>query len=205
MRSAAFVLLASAGLLSGCISLLPKPPPAPTMFVLEPGAVERVPGEPIDAVIVVADPGGERSILGADLVWRTGDTLAFVSGVQWSGRAEDGLQSMLVETLQRQGRFRAAAASGDAVGDYEIRWDIRDFEVLQDRMVARFVVDVRLMAQGRRILASETITAEAPVASRSSSVASEALARAAREGSARIGLFAADAAAQARAQAAASQ
>lgn len=199
MMRAATLALAAATMLCGCISLLPKPPPPPTIFVMESGAVGRLQGEPIDAVITVASPGGERTILGADLIWRTGDTLSYVSGAQWSARAQDGLQSMLVETLQRQGRFRAAAKSGDATSDYEIRWDVLDYEVLEDRMVARFVVDVRLVAPGRRIIASEMITSEAPVSSRSARVSSEALARAAREGSARIGLFAADAAAQARA------
>jgi hypothetical protein len=63
-------------------------------------------------------------------------------------------------------------------------------------MRARFRADVRIMASpGRRLIAQEIITAEAPVSSRSASEAAEALARAAREGSARIGMFAADAAA----------
>ncbi|WP_395645655.1 ABC-type transport auxiliary lipoprotein family protein [Terricaulis sp.] len=203
MMRAAPLAIAAAALLGGCVSLLPKPPPPPTLFVMEAGAVERAQGDPIDAVITVAAPGGERAILGADLIWRQGDTLAYVDRAQWSARAQDGLQAMVVETLERQGRFRAAAKAGDAAGEYEIRWDVLDFEVLEDRMVARFVADVRLMAPGRRIIASEMVTAEAPVSSRSATVASQALARAAREGSARIGLFAADAAAQARAQAAA--
>lgn len=205
MMRAAMLALAAATMLSGCISLLPKPPPAPTLFVLEAGGVERVQGEPIDAVITVASPSGERAILGADIIWRSGDTLALVERSQWSARAQDGLQAMLVETMQRQGRFRAAAKTGEATSDYEIRWDVLDFEVLEDRMVARFVADVRVVAPGRRIIATETVTAEAPVASRSATVASQALARAAREGSARIGLFAADAVTQARAQAAATQ
>jgi ABC-type uncharacterized transport system auxiliary subunit len=108
---------------------------------------------------------------------------------------------MLVETLTRQGRFRAAVRSGEARQDYEVRWDIHDFEVIEGTMTARFVADVNLVAAGRRVLATEIITAEAPVADRTSSAAANALARAAREGSARIALFAADAAAQAGAQA----
>jgi cholesterol transport system auxiliary component len=106
-------VLASLALLGGCISLLPDPPPPPRIFALEAGDVQREAGEPIDAVVSVAAPSGERSILGTDVVWRTGDQLAFVSQMQWSNRAEFALQSMLVETMLRQGRFRSTARYGE--------------------------------------------------------------------------------------------
>jgi ABC-type uncharacterized transport system auxiliary subunit len=191
-------LLASLALLGGCISLLPKPPPPPQVFALEVQEVERVTGERVGAVVSVALPSGERTILGTDVIWRTGDQLAFVDQMQWSNRAELSLQSMLVETLSRQERFAAAVRSGEARTEYEIRWNVLDFEVREDTMQARFVADVNLVqSPGRRIVASETVTAVAPVSGRSQTLAAQALARAAREGSARIGMFAADAAAQA--------
>lgn len=185
-------------MLGGCISLLPEPPPPPRIFALEPGDVAPLvqPG-PVDAVIAVSQPAGERAILGTDLVWRTGDELAFVAQTQWSTRAEFALQSMLVETLTRQGAFRAATRSGDGRADYEIRWEVLDFQIAQDDMKARFVADVRIVqAPGRRIVAQRIIGAEAPVESRSSNAAAQALSRAAREGSARISAFAAETAAQ---------
>jgi ABC-type uncharacterized transport system auxiliary subunit len=169
--------------------------------VLEAQNVEPLDGAPIDAVIGVSTPNGERSLLGADLIWRTGDTIAYVGESAWSNRAADALQQILAETITRQGRFRAATRSGEARADYELRWEVLDFEVREETMTARFAADVRLVAQGRRIIASEIITAEAPVSDRSSSIAAQALARAAREGSARIGMFAADAAAEAMASA----
>lgn len=191
-------------LLAGCISLLPEPPPPPRIFAMEAGQVARLEGERIDAVIGVNEPTGERSILGADLIWRTGDELAFVGGTQWSTRAAESLQSLVVETLVRQGRFNAAVASGQGRAQFEIRWDVMDFEIDGDRMVARFTANVQLVAApGRRVIAQEIITAEAPVASRSATDASQALTRAAREGGARIGVFAADAATQELARAAA--
>ncbi|MEJ0059472.1 MAG: ABC-type transport auxiliary lipoprotein family protein [Terricaulis sp.] len=190
--------------LAGCVTLLPEPPPPPALFVLEAGNVQRVEGAPVDAVISVAQPGGERAILGADLIWRTGDSLAYVNQVQWSGRADARLQALLVETISRQGRARAAVRSGSAQSDYEVRWDVLDFEVVESGggFSAHFSADVKIVDTGRRVLASEIITAEAPVSSRSSSAAADGLARAAREGSARIALLAADTAAQAEAQAA---
>jgi cholesterol transport system auxiliary component len=197
-------LFASLSLLGGCISLLPEPPPPPQVFALEAQGVERVPGERIDAVIGVSTPSGERSILGQDVIWRTGDSLSFVGQMQWSNRAESSLQSMLIETLMRQGRFTAAARSGEARATYEIRWEVMDFEVREESMEARFAANAYLVAApGRRVVATEFVEASAPVAGRSQTQAAQALARAAREGSARIGMFAADAAAQDQTRAAA--
>jgi len=190
------LLLAATTTLGGCISLLPEPPPPPRTYVLEAQNVQELQGEPIDAVVAVAAPTGERALLGADLIWRTGDTIAYVAESQWSNRAADALQQVLAETVIRQGRFRSSTRSGEARSDYEIRWEVLDFEVREETMTARFSADVRLVSQGRRIVASELVVAEAPVSDRSSSIAAQALARAAREGSARIGMFAADAAAQ---------
>lgn len=188
-------IFASLVMLGGCISLFPDPPPPPRVFALEAGQVTPLQGTPVDSVIAVATPSGERAILGFDLIWRTGDQLAFVEQTQWSARAEGGLQSLLVETLIRQGRFRAATRVGESRSDFELRWEVLDFEVREDTMTARFAAEVRLVASpGRRIIAAEIVTAEAPVSDRSSTAAAQALARAAREGGARIGEFAADAA-----------
>jgi ABC-type uncharacterized transport system auxiliary subunit len=198
------ILLIPVFVLGGCVTLLPEPPPPPRTYVVEAQTVEELEAAPIDAVISIAEPGGERTLLGADLIWRTGDTIAYVDQTAWSNRAADALQQMLVETMSRQGRFRAAVRAGEAQSEYAIRWEILDFEVREETMTARFSADVRLVGPGRRIIASQIITAEAPVSDRSSSVAANALARAAREGSARIGAFASDAAAEAQASAASS-
>lgn len=191
-------------MLGGCISLLPEPPPPPRVYVLEAADIGVLSGGPLAASIGVATPSGERAILGADLVWRTGDSVAFVNQSQWSNRAAEALQSMLVQTLARQGRFSAATRAGEARADYELRWEVLDFEVREESMSAHFEAQALLLAPGRRIIASRLIAAEAPVASRSSDAAAQALARAAREGSARIGEFAAMGAAEAMASAATS-
>src|SRR6185503_6756138 len=122
-------ILLAALMLGGCISLLPKPPPAPTTFVLEAQNVTQLTGAPVDAVIGIASPSGERAILGPDLIWRTGDTIAYVSQASWSGRADASLQQMLAVTIIQQGRFRSATRSGEASADFEIRWEVLDFEV----------------------------------------------------------------------------
>jgi ABC-type uncharacterized transport system auxiliary subunit len=189
-----FLLLPIAAL-GGCVTLLPPPPPPPRLFVLEAGEVAPRAEAHVDAVAAVAAPTGERALLGTDLAWRNGDELAFVANSQWSARAEAALQSLLIETLVRQGRFNAVTRAGEGRSDYELRWEVLDFQVVEARMQARLVANVQVLAMpGRRVIAQEIIVGEAPVSDRSESVVAEALARAARDGSAHIGVFAANAA-----------
>lgn len=188
-----FLLLLGALALSGCVSLLPEQPPAPRLYVLEAGDVAAAPGAVLPVVLAVAAPHGEGAVLGRELAWRAEDRVAFIAQSQWTGRASDLLQMMLVETLSRQARVRAAVRSGEARADYEIRWDVLDFEVVEagGRAEARFTADVKLMSgRTREVLGARIISAEAPVSGRSSSAAAQALARAAREGGARIAAFA---------------
>ena len=197
----ALVLLAALSL-GGCISLLPKSPPPPRTFMLRAGDVARAEGPRIDAVVAVSQPGGDPAVLGNALVWTTGDEVAYVNQTQWSSQADDGLRALLIETLSRQGRFSAASRSGESGAGFAIAWDVLSFQIDSAGMTAHFSADVRIMqSPGRRLIAHDIISAEAPVSSRSQTAAAEALARAAREGSARIGVFAAEAAAQARAAA----
>lgn len=196
-----YVLLASLSLLGGCITLFPDPPEPPRLYVLEAGQAEALAGAPLDATIGVSLPEGERALLGSDLLWRTRDELELVGHSQWSNRADAALQSMLVQTLVGQARFRAATRQGDAHADYELRWEVLDFEVVADTRIAHFVADVKLVAlPSRRVVAQRVVRTHAELEGETSSgVAARALASAARKGSAEIGVFAADNAAQASA------
>lgn len=197
MRLAA---LAPLLLLGGCITLLPDPEPTPRVFVLEAGQVAPQAGPPADAVIAVLAPTGERALLGSEISWREGDELAHVARSQWSNRADLALQSLLAETLIRQQAFTAAVRAGEARADYELRWEVLDFEVDEATMQARFAADVKLVAlPGRRVAAQSIIETSAPVSGRSASAAAQALTSAAREAALRISGFAAAHAAQASA------
>ena len=195
IRMSALAGLAVLAALGGCVSLLPEQPPAPRLFVLDSGQVAPAAGAQLDAVVGVSAPGGERALLGSELVWRRGSELAYVAQAQWSGRAQDSLQSLLVETLARQGRVRAATRLGEARTDYDLRWDIVDFEIVErgDGLVARFAADAKVLrATTRDVLGARLVDVEVPVSDRSASQASDALTRAAREGGARIASFTAE-------------
>jgi cholesterol transport system auxiliary component len=200
-RLRAFALFAVACLsLSGCITLLPEAPPPARLYVLEAGDTQPIDAPALDAVIGVAAPSGPRALLGADLIWRDGGELTFVGQSQWSSRADTALQSMLMESLIRQGRFRAVTRIAEARSDFDLRWEVLDFQIDGASMKARFTAEATLLASpGRRVVAQTIVSAEATVAARTSSAAAAALADAARDGSTQIGAFAAEQAAQASA------
>jgi cholesterol transport system auxiliary component len=192
MKRASVLVLGLA--LGGCVSLLPKPDPAPRLFVIEAAHGPVAVTQSLDAIIAVAPPQGDTAALGIDLVWRTGDEIAFVSGVKWVGRAEELLQSLLIETIARDGRLRGAARSSESRADYEIRWELLNFEVVEGaEPKAHFAAHVNLIdSRTRLIAASRIVTSEVALAGRGQADAANALARAAQEGGARIASFAAE-------------
>ena len=139
--------LAASCCLRGCISLLPKPPPRAAHFCAGSAGRRAVAGRAgrRGDRDVASRPASGRS-WAVDLIWRTGDEIAYVAQTQWSNRAADALQQILAETIIRQGRFRASTRSGEARSDYEIRWEVLDFEVREDDMTAHFS---RRRASGR--------------------------------------------------------
>lgn len=186
------LLVLSALILSGCVSLLPEAPPPPRVFALEAVDVAPLEGDALAVVVAVADPDGESAIRGTELVWRNGAELAYVAQTRWSERADDLLQAMVIDTLSAQGQVRAAVRPGAARADVLLSWTLRDFEIVESggAYEARFAAHVMLIDRANRaILGVRDIATSAPVASRSASQAAQGLARAAQEGGARIGQF----------------
>lgn len=183
MRNAVLASVAAA-LLAGCVSLLPEPPPAPRVYTLRVGGVEKSAAAPRNIVAVVGAPDMPRMAAGADIVWREGAEVAVMDGVAWDDSAPDLLQAMLAETLDRRGVFRAVVRSGaGARGDLDMRWDVLAFEIVEDgRIEAALSANVRLIdARTRTIVDVRRFEARAPVASRSARVAVAALQQAARD------------------------
>jgi hypothetical protein len=118
----------------------------------------------------VAQPTGERSILGFDLIWRTGDTIAYVDQSQWSNRASDALQQI----WRRRSSIKAASAPPRArvrrARIIEIRWEVLDFEVQRRRYDGALPCRRSAWSAGAaRLLRRALSTRTAPVASARSS------------------------------------
>lgn len=184
MKLKTLLLAASAALLSGCVSLLPDAPPPPDVYTMRVGAVEKANVEAKPLVAIVGTPSMTRMAAGSDIVWRQGAEMAVMDKVAWDDAAPDLLQTMLAETMDRRGGFRAAVRGGaGARGDIDVRWDVVAFEVVEENgLEAVFAANVRLIdARSRQILETKRFETKAPLSSRSARVAVAALEKAARE------------------------
>jgi ABC-type uncharacterized transport system auxiliary subunit len=180
-----------------CIKLLPDAPPPPRIYAMDAGEIVRA-GARGAAIVAVARPTGREILMGEEIVWRKDGTFAVMEGAAWPGRTPDMLQGLLAETITRRGELAAGVRSSAGVRpDMEIRWDLIAFEVVEEggRLDARFAASVNIVrARTRELLASEIVDVSEPLATRTGSSAADALARAARRGSARIADLAAEAA-----------
>jgi len=177
--------LVAAVCLSGCVSLLPKPPPAGAIYTLRAGAVEAMAGEPKAVVLAVGEPVAPRSIAGADIVWRQGAEIAFMEGAAWDGAAPDLLQNLLIDVMDRRNGVRAVVRGGAGVrADAEVRWNVMTFEVVENgaTLEATIATTAQLIdLRTRTVLADERFNATAPISSRSGRAAAAALERVATE------------------------
>ncbi len=190
------ILAASAALLvSGCISILPDAPPPPNVYTMRAGAVGPLGATPKPLVIVVGTPSAQRMAAGSDIVWRTGPEIAVLERVAWDDSAPDLLQTMLAETLDRRGAFRAALrGGGGARGDFDVRWDVLAFEVVEDGgLEAVFTATVRLIdSRSRVVVETKRFETRAPIASRSGRLAAGALEKVAQDACLQIADWAAE-------------
>ncbi|MGE3304149.1 MAG: ABC-type transport auxiliary lipoprotein family protein [Hyphomonadaceae bacterium] len=183
-------ILAAAGALTGCIRLLPEPPPPNRIFAMSAAPAPPAPAaaaKPI--VIAVSAPTTTRALGGDDLAWRKDGALSYVEGAIWEGRAADLLQRVLTSTIDRSGLVFGAVRSGDGRADVEVRWDLYAFEINEDgdALEARLQANVKLVeARTRALIASMELDERAPVADRGARIAALALEQTARQAAMKI-------------------
>lgn len=194
---------AGAVLVSGCVSLLPEPPPAPQIYPLR-AAVTPTQGTAAPLVIAVGRPNAVQALAVLDVVWVRDGQIGYMERAVWSARMPEALQMLLAETISAQNLAAAAIRVGEGPrADYEVRWDVHAFQVEETagRIEARLDVSARLMESGtRRIVSARPLRLAAPITDRSASVAVSALQRLAAEGAAELGQWAAQEAVRARAE-----
>ena len=188
-----FALLALSMPLAGCISVLPKPPPAPLVFPL---AAADAPAPSVAAspiVIAVERPGTPRALSGADIVWMKDGHIAYIDGVTWDGRAPDQLQTLLVRTIDRSGGAKGAVRAGEGHADSILSLDLAEFGIVEDGgLEARFTGHANLFTpRDRRLIAALEINEHEPLKDRSSSAAAAALQGVARTAATKLATWAA--------------
>jgi cholesterol transport system auxiliary component len=174
---------------SGCIRLLPKPPPPPMIYSLDAAPAGAPPAfAPKNTVISVGVPDAPRSLSTADLAWRTNGVLAYVEQASWQGRNLDLLQTLLVHTFDRSGKVRGAVRTGEGGSNAEIHWDLIAFEVVEGAgLEARIQTNVKLFeSRTRRLIAQREFAESVPMSDRAASAAARALEQAARNMAAKI-------------------
>lgn len=174
---------------SGCIRLLPKPPPPPMLFGLDAAPAGAAPAfAPKNVVISVAVPDAPRALSGSDLAWRKDGVLAYVEEASWQGRNLDLLQTLLVHTFDRSGKVRGAVRTGEGGSNAEIHWDLIAFEVVEGAgLEARIQTNVKLFeTRTRRLIAQREFSDSVPMSDRSTGIAARALEQAARNTAAKI-------------------
>lgn len=174
--------------LSGCVQLLPDPPTPPRLYPLEPAAVTSARGAA--QTLIVDVPTGPALALGEEIVWRRDGVLGVMSDASWSDRADVLLQRILVHAFgETDAEMTAVLRGGSVRADYELQTDITQFEIVEEQSNLVAVFTARAMfidARTRRLLRADTVEVRSPVATRSASVAAEALQRSAREGAAQL-------------------
>lgn len=179
------LVLAGAAALSGCVSILPEPGPAPLVFRIEAPDAPFQQARKADWSIAIGRPSASRTLSGADLVLREDDNrIAFVGGAEWAEPTPDMLQRALAAALTRSGKIVAATTESSARADCELQWDIYSFDARQtaDGFSARFEAAARLVGRNRAIQQSTQIAATAEASGGTVRSAAAALTEAALKG-----------------------
>ena len=152
-------------LLSACAAISP-PPSVDTYDLSVPGVATAAKGRSLQ--VLVPEPVVDRSYDNDRLLVRRSATeIAYYSGAQWADRLPRLVQSRLVETLERSGRFRAAGRPGQGLAiDRQLIVEIRSFDyVVNDRRVEVDLAVKTMDDRTGRVLATVDHRAEEPVAS----------------------------------------
>lgn len=192
-------LLLPALALANCVSVLPKPAPAPDVYALSFQA-DDAPSAPLNGqpiVVSIEPPNMSRLEAGANIVWRMTDgRLAIQPGVEWAGPSPVLLQGLATEAIDRTGAGKVIAirdAAGIA-GAFELLWDVRAFHAVdagEQALNAEIVFAAKLIdRRSRIIIGAQTFRKTAPLGARTGAAAAEALSAAARNAAMALGAWA---------------
>lgn len=118
---------------AGCVSLLPEPVAAPSVYRLTsaPISVTPLPDAP---VVRIAVPISPKALQGTDIVVSPdGYRLAAASGARWSQPLPKLLQDAVVQALGQRDTITPIAPPTSARADYALETNVRAFEAAFDK------------------------------------------------------------------------
>lgn len=128
-RRATILILGLA--VTGCSgALLPSPPPPPDLYRLSPAESVPAPGPQVTAQILVGAISAPGALDTARIALSPAPTrLEYFANAEWTDRAPTLVQNLLLDTLERSGRFsRVAQRSLVMRADYVVVGALRHFE-----------------------------------------------------------------------------
>lgn len=167
LRRRALVLALALALASCSGALLPKPPP-PDFYRLSSAENAPAPGQPIAAQLLVGDIAASGALDTARIALTPNPTrVEYYAGAEWTDRAPVMVDNLLLDTLQRSGRFpRVAERSLTLHADYLVVGALRHFEAdygagTPPRVRVAVELQVLRMPDGN-VVAQRRFTAAAP-------------------------------------------
>jgi cholesterol transport system auxiliary component len=131
------------------------------------------------AQLAVREPSASLDLDSQRILVRTGpETVAYLSGAQWSDRLPALVQNRLVQTFQDAKMLRSvSAASVGLAADYSLQLDIRAFELDVSRGEAVIDIAAKIVAEsgGGRVIAARIFRNSAPAGGDSGRDAAAAL------------------------------
>lgn len=120
---------------SGCISVLPKAPPA-TLYRLDASSPQPGPASAPAARIGVSDGGGSfvAAAAGDRILTYDGDTASYLAGARWVGPAVQLFREASTRAFEAQsGPVRLVARGAPGRATLILRLDVRNFEAVYDQ------------------------------------------------------------------------
>lgn len=169
--------LACAGLLAGCVSVLPEPEAADALYRFGPMPATRQ----LDAVVKVREPEASRVFGGRAIASQGEDgALRLVPGVEWADPATRMFQLGLLDALGDEGAGAAIAASEARLGDYDLSWRVSDFSIAGGTASCRLELTLIEIA-GEGAVEQSSVTGTAEASGRRGVARAQAMAQAGRD------------------------
>ncbi len=130
-KLAGSVLILSVLSLSACVSVLPEPKPAPTVYRLS--IPTNAPEKTVQntTVINIEFPHAPRALGGTDIVLSPdGRRLTAAGGASWAEPVPSQIRHVLIDTLAGSGRITGVIPKGGTRAPYRLNIEIRRFEAV---------------------------------------------------------------------------